>query len=95
MTTRKKKESNLLPGEFYCYKCNEYMEKNMRHSKVSKHCVNCQIKIVAANKLKKENVVAVPKQSTLNARERKQRSADLMDAIEHKKIVGNHLVDYL
>jgi len=95
MATRKKKESNLQPGEFYCYKCNEYMEKNMRHSKALKHCVNCQVKIVAANKLKKENVIVDAKQTTLEARELRTRAADLMLRMEIRQANAGHLADYL
>ena len=95
MSKRKNKESILQPGEFYCCKCNEYMSSDLRHSNISKHCASCHVKIVDARVIKADKPAEKVKVDVLYARNIRQRAADLMDAIEHKKIVGNHLVDYL
>ena len=95
MSKRKNKESILLPGEFYCCKCNEYMSSDLRHSNISKHCTNCHVKIVEARVIKKDKPAETVKAEVLNARAIRQRAADLMLEIEYKRINDNHLADYL
>ena len=93
MNKQNKKVSTPQVKGFYCCKCDKH--EGVTRYKKAKHCTECEVRVVAANKLKKDNVVAVAKQVTIDARNIKKRAADLMYAIEHKKITGNHLVDYL
>ena len=91
----KNKESILQPGEFYCCKCNEYMDSDLRHSNISKHCASCHVKIVSARVIRADKPAEIVKVEVLNARAIRQRAADLMLEIEYKRINGNHLADYL
>jgi len=87
MNIRKKKESATLLGDFYCNRCGQYHRENERYEK-TKHCVNCQEKIVEANSNSAESVIAAASRATLRRREVKRRTDDLGYEKELEKL--NH-----
>ena len=95
MKKRNNKVSTLLPGEFYCPKCNEYMKKAMKHNNKLPHCKNCQKKVVAALVVTKDKVKEVANVDVLHARDVTKGMADIKLELELKRINGNHLADYL
>tara|TARA_R110002020_G_scaffold85307_3_gene210620 strand:- start:941 stop:1228 length:288 start_codon:yes stop_codon:yes gene_type:complete len=95
MTNKNKKVSSaLLPGEFYCGKCNQHLKKELRQ-KGKVHCISCEKRGVEARKNYVDKPVTMVSQSTLDARDIRQRAADLMLEMEIRQANGNHLADYL
>ena len=95
MTKKNKKASSaLLPGEFYCGKCNQHLNKELK-KKGAIHCVNCEKRGVEARKNYVDKPAAIVSQSTLDARDVRQRAADLMLEREIRQANESHLVDYL
>ncbi len=90
----KKASSALLPGEFYCSKCNEYL-KDERKYKGKVHCISCEKRGIEVVKNYVDKPVAKASQSTVDARELRTRAADLMLEQEIKQANGNHLEYYL
>ena len=90
----KKAHSALLPGEFYCGKCNEYLKDDRKH-KGKVHCISCEKRGIETVKNYVDKPTAKASQSTVEARELRQRMEEMRFNKEVEQVNSNHLDDYL